>query len=62
MRAIVIVEVLPFLAFVIEELGDALELAVELLGVDAVTAFDADRVVPAPERAVRAPSGRGTQG
>jgi hypothetical protein len=40
----VVVEVLPFLELVVEQLGvvdeDALELAVELLGVDAVAAFD----------------------
>jgi hypothetical protein len=40
----VVVKVLPFLEFVVEQLGvvdnDALELAVELFAVDAVGAFD----------------------
>jgi hypothetical protein len=41
----VVVEVLPFLELVVEHLGvvdhDPLEEAVELLGVDAMRAFDA---------------------
>ena len=39
----VVVEVLPFLEFVVEQLGvveDALDLAVELLSVDPVAALD----------------------
>jgi hypothetical protein len=44
MGAMVVVEVLPFLDLVVEQLcvvdEDAFELAVELLGVDAVGAFD----------------------
>ena len=44
MGAMVVVEVLPFLEFVVEQLGvvdeDALELAVELFAVDAVGALD----------------------
>jgi hypothetical protein len=43
-RPIVVVEVLPFLEFVVEQLGvvdeDAFELTVELLGVDPVAALD----------------------
>jgi hypothetical protein len=43
-RAMVVVEVLPFLEFVVVQLGvvddDAFELAVELLAVDAVGSLD----------------------